>query len=240
MEEELKLARQIQQSLYPRSLPSEGWFQACGSSVSSLEVGGDYFDVLRVTDDCWAVAVADVSGKGVSSALVACYLQGALSAASYSANTIEQSMALINRFLGERAEAEKYATVFHSTLERDGRLRYVNAGHCAPLVVSLDGTTRALETTGMPVGLIPGATFPAVETTIAPGDKVVIYSDGVSEARGPGNKFYGVDRLLRVVKLNATATCEQMHDAILDDLRAFTQDTPQADDITLVVLEYRH
>jgi serine phosphatase RsbU (regulator of sigma subunit) len=240
MEEELKLARQIQQSLYPRSLPSEGWFQACGSSVSSLEVGGDYFDVLRVTDDCWAVAVADVSGKGVSSALVACYLQGALSAASYSANTIEQSMALINRFLGERAEAEKYATIFHSTLESNGRLRYVNAGHCAPLVVSLDGATRPLETTGTPVGLIPGATFPAVETTIAPGDKVVIYSDGVSEARGPGNKFYGVDRLLHVVKLTAKATCEYMHDAILDDLRAFTQDTPQADDITLVVLEYRH
>src|ERR1700730_8076864 len=179
MEEELKLARQIQQSLYPRSLPSEGWFQACGSSVSSLEVGGDYFDVLRVSDDCWAVAVADVSGKGVSSALVACYLQGALSAASHSANTIEQSMTLINRFLGERAEAEKYATVFHCTLERNGRLRYVNAGHCAPLVVSVDGRTRQLETTGMPVGLIPGATFPAVETTIAPGDKIIIYSDGV-------------------------------------------------------------
>ena len=99
------------------------------------------------------------------------------------ANTIEQSMGLINRFLGERAEAEKYATVFHCTLESDGRLRYVNAGHCAPLVVSLDGATRQLETTGMPVGLIPTATFPAAETTVVPGDKVVIYSDGVSEAR---------------------------------------------------------
>ena len=91
----------------------------------------------------------------------------------------------------------------------------------------------------MPVGLIPGASFPAAETTVAPGDKVVIYSDGVSEARGPANKFYGIDRLLHVVKWMAKAPCEQMHDAILDDLRAFTQDTPQADDITLVVLEYR-
>src|SRR6266478_1389374 len=75
IEEELKVARQIQQSLYPRRLPSEGWFMACGSSVASLQVGGDYFDVLQVRDDCWAVAVADVSGKGVSSALLACYLQ---------------------------------------------------------------------------------------------------------------------------------------------------------------------
>jgi len=105
IEEELKLARQIQQSLYPRSLPSQGWFVASGSSAPSLEVGGDYFDVLRVSEACWAAAVADVSGKGVSSALLACYLQGALSAASHNAQTIVRSMELINRFLGERAEA---------------------------------------------------------------------------------------------------------------------------------------
>src|SRR6185503_8988001 len=117
----------------------------------SLQVGGDYFDVLKVNDNCWAVAVADVSGKGVSSALLACYLQGALSAASQSANTISQTMELINRFLGERAEAGKYATVFHCTLEDDGRLRYVNAGHCAPLVLSRDGRVRELESTAVPL-----------------------------------------------------------------------------------------
>ena len=239
IEEELKVARQIQQSLYPRSLPSDGWFRACGSSVASLQVGGDYFDVLKVGEDCWAVAVADVSGKGVSSALLACYLQGALSAASYSAHTIQQTMELINRFLGERAEAEKYATVFHGTLQRDGRLRYVNAGHCAPLVVSPDGSIGTLETTGVPLGLIPGVSFPAEETLLVPGQKVVVYSDGVSEARGPANDFYGVERLWEVIGLNAAAPCEQLHDAILDDVRVFTQDTPQADDITLVVLEYR-
>ncbi len=159
IEEELKLARQIQQSLYPRSLPSSGWFVACGSSAASLEVGGDYFDVLKINDASWAVAVADVSGKGVSSALLACYLQGALSTASHNAATIETSMEQINRFLNDRAEAEKYATVFHCTLEDFGRLRYVNAGHCAPLVVSPDGTLRTLETTGVPLGLIPGTSL---------------------------------------------------------------------------------
>src|SRR5207237_10181918 len=108
-----KLARLVQQSPDTRGLPSSCCFMACDSSVASLQVGGDYFDVLNVNDDCWAVAVADVSGKGVSSALLACYLQGALSAASHSAHTIQQTMELINRFLVDRAEAEKYATVFH-------------------------------------------------------------------------------------------------------------------------------
>src|SRR5206468_10028919 len=145
----------------------------------------------------------------------------------------------INRFLGERAEAEKYATVFHSTVQRDGRIRYVNAGHCAPLVISTNGAMRCLETTGVPLGLLPDVTFPTSETELEPGDKVVIYSDGISEARGPASDFYGVERLRRVVKLNASCNWEQLHDAILDDVRAFTQDTPQADDITLVVMEWR-
>jgi sigma-B regulation protein RsbU (phosphoserine phosphatase) len=238
IEEELKVARQIQQSLYPLSFPSEGWFQACGSSAPSLQVGGDYFDVLNVNEGCWAVAVADVSGKGVSSALMACYLQGALSAASHSAHTIEQTMEVINRFMVERAEAEKYATVFHCTLQLDGRLRYVNAGHCAPLVISPDGSVRSLETTGTPLGLIPGASFPCAEAVLLPGEKVIIYSDGVSEARAPDGAFFGVERLLRIIGMLASASCEHTHNAILDDVRAFTQDAPQADDVTLVVLGY--
>jgi serine phosphatase RsbU (regulator of sigma subunit) len=238
IEEELNVARQIQQSLHPRSLPSEGWFLARGSSVASLQVGGDYFDVLNVNNDCWAVAVADVSGKGVSSALLACYLQGALSAASHSAHTIQQTMELINRFLVERAEAEKYATVFYCTLERNGRLRYVNAGHCAPLVISQDGKVWPLETTGVPLGLVPGAKFATAETVLTPGDRLVIYSDGVSEARGATGEFYGVERLRNVITLCASDNWNQIHDAILDDVRVFTQDTPQADDVTLVVLGY--
>jgi phosphoserine phosphatase RsbU/P len=195
--------------------------------------------VLRVNKDRWAAAVADVSGKGVSSALLACYLQGALSAASHSAHTIQQTMELINRFLVERAEGEKYATVFHCTLDRGGRLRYVNAGHCAPLVASSNGRLRSLETTGVPLGLIPDADFGVVETTLVAGDKVIIYSDGVSEARGEGSEFYGVDRLRSVIRINAARSSQHVHDAILDDVRTFTQDTPQSDDVTLVVLEYR-
>jgi serine phosphatase RsbU (regulator of sigma subunit) len=238
IEEELNVARQIQQSLYPRCLPAEGWFVARGSSVASLQVGGDYFDVLNVNEDCWAAAVADVSGKGVSSALLACYLQGALSAAGQNSQSPQHTMELINRFLLERAEAEKYATAFHCTLQRNGRLRYINAGHCAPLVIPRDGRIWQLETTGVPLGLVPGAKFTAVETVLLSGDRLVIYSDGVSEARGPNGDFYGLDRLREVIGRNVSAPGDKLHDAILEDVRAFTRSTPQADDITLVVLGY--
>ncbi|MGH9720749.1 MAG: SpoIIE family protein phosphatase [Bryobacteraceae bacterium] len=239
IEEELKVAREIQQSLFPRQLPSAGWFRVRGSSVASQQVGGDYFDVIKVSEDRWAAAVADVSGKGVSSALLACYLQGALSAATNNTSTMEQSMEFINRFLGERAEAGKYATIFYCTLDKDGALRYINAGHCAPFLVSEDGTMESLETTGVPVGLIPWATFPAETRRLAPGDKIVIYSDGVSEAHGQSREFYGLDRLRDAVLAKAAASAEAVHDAILEEVSCFTHGAPQADDITMLVLEYR-
>lgn len=238
IEEELSVARQIQQSLFPRLLPSTGWFRAQGSSQASAQVGGDYFDVIEVDGSHWASAVADVSGKGVSSALLACYLQGALSAATASLAGIEPAMDMINRFLGERAEAGKYATIFYCMMDSEGKLKYINAGHCAPIVVSSEGKLDSLDTTGVPVGLLPWATFPAAEWQLNAGDKIVIYSDGVSEAHGYSSEFFGTARLRAVIRKHVSASCEQLHEAILEEVRTFTQGAPQADDVTLVVLEY--
>jgi len=120
MEEELRLARTIQQSLLPGKLPSEGWLRASGSSVASHEVGGDYFDVTPVNPRCWCAVVADVSGKGVSSALLASLLQGALLAVSPDKNLLERRMGSINRYINERTQGEKYATIFYGLLAVDG------------------------------------------------------------------------------------------------------------------------
>ena len=135
MEEELRLARTIQQSLLPRSLPAAGWLRASGSSLASHEVGGDYYDVTRLSAHCWSAVVADVSGKGVSSALLASLLQGALITATEHPDAMGHRMERLNRFLLDRTGGEKYATVFYSLLHEDGRMYYVNAAHCPPLVV---------------------------------------------------------------------------------------------------------
>src|ERR1035438_5241241 len=130
MEEELRLARTIQQSLLPGKLPGEGWLRASGSSLASHEVGGDYYDVTRVSARCWSAVVADVSGKGVSSALLASLLQGALITATEHAEAMGQRMERLNRFLLDRTGGEKYATVFYCLLHDDGRMYYVNAAQC--------------------------------------------------------------------------------------------------------------
>ena len=233
------MARGIQQSLLPGVLPTEGWFRACGSSEPSHEVGGDYYDVMRLLDeDIWAAVVADVSGKGVSSALLASLLQGAFLATSHRWEDMPERMRRINHFLNDRTGGEKYVTMFYCMLERDGALHYVNAGHCAPLLVRASGALERLEPTGMPVGLMDPAEFTAARATLGPGDKLVIYTDGVTEAQNLAGEFFGRKRLREVVAANAGAPCSVLHQAIQSAVSGFTGGAPQSDDLTLVVLEY--
>jgi serine phosphatase RsbU (regulator of sigma subunit)/pSer/pThr/pTyr-binding forkhead associated (FHA) protein len=239
MEEELRLARTIQQSLLPGSLPSQGWLQAAGSSLASHEVGGDYYDVTRVTAHCWSAVVADVSGKGVSSALLASLLQGALITATEHPAAMGHRLERLNRFLLDRTGGEKYATAFYCLLHGDGRVYYVNAAHCPPIVLRARGERVELEANAMPVGLIETAEYAVLEQHLAPGDKIVIYSDGVTEAQNTAKGFFGKKRLLEAVEAHAATSCTAIHDAVQEAVAAFTEGAPQSDDITLVVLEFR-
>ena len=238
MESELKIARDIQQGLLPASLPAEGWFRAAGSSIPSTQVGGDYFDVRPLAHNAWAAVVADVSGKGVSSALLASLLQGAFLMAQGGAPNIEPMMLRVNDFLLERTRGEKYATVFYCELDSGGFLSYSNAGHCAPFLVSDDGRIRKLHTTGMPVGMIEGAPIGMVQTQLARGDKVVIYSDGLTEAEDANGQFFDTERLRLCLRDNAKLDAVGLHTALLDAVDRFTEGGVIRDDITALVLEY--
>jgi sigma-B regulation protein RsbU (phosphoserine phosphatase) len=239
MEEELRLARTIQQSLLPARLPREGWLRASGSSVASRLVGGDYFDVMRVNPHCWSVVVADVSGKGVGSALLASLLQGALIAATEHADALGHRIERLNQFLLDRTGGEKYATVFYALLDRAGRLSYVNAAHCPPLILRTGGGQIALDATGVPVGLLESAEFAVAEQFLSPGEKVVIYTDGVTEAQNAVGEFFGKKRLRDLCAAHAADDSAVIHDAIQEAVVAFTEGASQSDDITVVVLEFR-
>jgi phosphoserine phosphatase RsbU/P len=237
LEEELHIARGIQQGLLPRTLPQTGWLAVSGCSIPSYQVGGDYFDVTQTDDGRWAAMVVDVSGKGVSSALVASLLQGAF--LTFEEGPMDDNMRRINRLLTERTEDGKYATIFYAAIERSGIMRYINAGHCAPLLVSHGEKTQYLETTGMPAGLIDEATFEVSEVRLNPGDRVVIYSDGVTEANNPAGEFFGRRRLRQTVEAYPDAYASELHQVILKTLDKFTEGAPQSDDVTLLVLQYQ-
>lgn len=239
LERELNLAREIQESLFPRSLPETGWFRAAASSLASHSVAGDYYDVRQTGPDSWSAVVADVSGKGVSSALLAALLQGAFLLASEGGLGMDAVVARVNRFLNERTEGEKYATMFYCTLDAGGRFRYINAGHCPPSVVRPEGRSKSLPATGMPVGLLPEAEYTVGEAQLQPGDKVVIFSDGLPEAEDVAGQFFGMRRMRSLVLAHAAGGCREMHDALVRAVKNFTSGTVQKDDATLLVLEYQ-
>jgi serine phosphatase RsbU (regulator of sigma subunit) len=147
--------------------------------------------------------VANVSGKDVSSALLASLLQGALITVTDHPQAMTHRLERLSRFLLDRTGGEKYATVFYCLIHADGRLVYINAAHPPPLVLRADGDTVDLDASGMPVGMMEDAEFPAMEQRLAPGDNILIYSDGVSEAQDTEGRFFGKKRLLEVVARHA-------------------------------------
>jgi serine phosphatase RsbU (regulator of sigma subunit)/pSer/pThr/pTyr-binding forkhead associated (FHA) protein len=239
LEEELNLAREIQMSLLPRRLPSSGWFRAAGSSIASHQVGGDCFDVRQIAPDLWSAVVSDVSGKGVSSALLAALLQGSFLLSADGNLRIEDLMSRVNHFLNERTEGEKYATVFYCTVDASGLLRWANAGHCTPFLVRPDGRLQSLHTTGMPLGLLSPASYEVEELRLEPGDKIVAYSDGLSEAQNPEGRFFEAARMTEVIRAHANSACDDLHSALMREVEEYTSGALQHDDITALVLEYR-
>jgi serine phosphatase RsbU (regulator of sigma subunit) len=239
IEEELRVAREIQASLLPRELPSEGWFRAIGTSMPSHQVGGDFFDVRQIAPDAWSVIVADVSGKGVSSALLASLLEGAFLMAAAEQAPIPDTLQRVNRFLLERTAGEKYVTVFLCVIAEDGTLTWSNAGHCPPLHVRAHGFLDMLRANGLPVGMLEEAGYTVTQCQLAPGDKIVIYSDGISEAINENGTQFGSRRVRDVVVGRARSGCREIHDRLTSEIREFTQGCEQSDDMTVVVLEYR-
>jgi sigma-B regulation protein RsbU (phosphoserine phosphatase) len=238
MENELQVARGIQQGLLPASLPVDGWFRAAGSSQPSTQVGGDYFDLRQIRPDLWAAVVADVSGKGVSSALLAGLLQGVFLMASAKPDDLEGMLSSLNWFLLERTHGEKYATVFYCTMNASGLLRYANAGHCAPFLVGADGRLRKLHTSGMPVGMIEDVSVQAVEVQLSAGDKLVIYSDGLTETENAAGEFFGMEGLRACAREHFRDSAAELHTALLAAQERFSEGGAVADDITVLVLEY--
>jgi serine phosphatase RsbU (regulator of sigma subunit) len=238
MENELRIAREIQQGLLPRVMPSEGWFRSSGSSTPARQVGGDYYDVRRVSDDVWAAMVADVCGKGVSSALLAGFLQGAFQMTPGNPEALEPTVSHLNSFLLERTGGEKYATLFYLTIHSSGLMSYINAGHCEPFIVGVDGKLRRLATTGMPVGMLEATPFETAQETLQPGEKLVIFSDGLTEAANAQGQFYDTDRLRLCLLENASKDARGLHDVLVKSVEKFTGGTPSRDDITTLVIEY--
>lgn len=237
LEEELALARRIQVALLPAQLPRiEGW-ELHGGNVPSRGVSGDYYEVVERRDgrEC-VLMVADVSGKGMAASLLTVSLQALSTGPVEDGLPPDEICAQLSRRLFRRTPPEKYATAFLGVLEpAAGLLRYTNAGHNPPLVVRADGGVEELKPTGVPLGLLPAAPYRAGEVVLAPGDLLVLYTDGLVEASDRDGEEYGLERMKEVCRRHRDQRCAALAAALEQDLDAFTRGVPYADDRTIVL-----
>jgi hypothetical protein len=191
---ELEAAARIQRGLMGMDTLQFPFAQLQGMNHPCLEVGGDFFSVVPIEDGVAAV-VADVSGKGVSAAILASLLQGIIYEALLSRVPLAELAQSVNRFLCARDLGSKYATLVIARLQSDGVLEYLNCGHVHPLVVTSGGKVRRLRETNLPVGLLSEADYSSAQTLVQPGDHVIIVTDGVTEAANSAGEMFGDKRL---------------------------------------------
>jgi len=182
--------------------------------------------------------VADVSGKGVSAALLAALLQGAFLLGGEAALPMEHMMARVNHFLNARTMGEKYATAFYCTLHSDGKLRWVNAGHPRPYLIRRNGALARLASSGLPLGMLSDATYEVLEERLQPGDRVVLFSDGLSEAENAEGEFFDKAGLAQVIGEHLAPGCEELRAALEQAVMGFIASPLPDDDVTIVVVEY--
>jgi serine phosphatase RsbU (regulator of sigma subunit)/pSer/pThr/pTyr-binding forkhead associated (FHA) protein len=238
LEQELSIAREIQQALLPRGFRDFPHLAISAVNTPCHAVGGDYFDVFPMTDDRTAFVIADVAGKGIGAALLTTMLQGALTGMTLGTDPA-RVFRHINDFLCQHAEVGRYATMFFGTLDRQGNLDYLNAGHPSPILLRRGEVSEIFTEGSYPVGLIPDAQYSAVRVTLEPDDTLVLFSDGVTEAADPEDQLFGVPRLCEALVGQHDAPLDQLQKRVVESVDSFSRGASQADDITLLFIRYR-
>jgi serine phosphatase RsbU (regulator of sigma subunit) len=237
-EQELRVARGIQQALLPKDLPRLAGWEMAGYYQPAREVGGDFYDFLELEDGRLGLVVGDATGKGIPAALVMATTRSMLRAVSQASDSPGEVLRRANDPLVSDIPPNMFVTCLYAILEPEsGHLRYANAGHDLPYRWH-GGEAEELRARGMPLGLMPGMEYEEKEIVLSKGESVLFYSDGLVEAHDPGGEMFGFPRLRRLVAAHGAGSGDKLVDFLLAELARFTgEGWEQEDDITLVTLQ---
>jgi sigma-B regulation protein RsbU (phosphoserine phosphatase) len=230
-QQELSIAASIQQLLMAVSLPDVPFATIQANNIACKDVGGDFFDVV-MTEHGLAVLVTDVSGKGISAALLASILQGMIYSQLVANVPLHEIVSAANAFLCRKVAGQKYATLFLCRVDKDGEMEYLNCGHVPPVLVNRDGVVRPTNC-NLPVGLLADAQYASEKVRLAPSEKLIIVTDGVTEAENANGDFFGDEGLEKA------AHSETPFDSIFAAVKDFCGETPLNDDCTIVELTFK-
>lgn len=240
LEKELSLARAIQRGLLPEGPPRYEALEIAVRHETSLQVGGDYYDFIPLSDTVMLFVVADVEGKGAASAMVMSNVQATLHTLVRHVHSIEGVLYHLNERILEGTRGGKYLTLFLGLIDLPRRgLHYINAGHVAPVVVRGDGERLQLKDGGMVVGLLPGARYRRGHLALQPGDVILTCTDGITEADNRSEEQYGGERLARLAQAAREKSAREIVDAVFEDVRAFAAGGPHQDDKVLMAIKVR-
>ncbi len=235
-EHEIAEARAIQEGFLPKEIPQLAGYEIAAAWQSARVVGGDYFDVLPFDSEMCGLCIADVAGKGLPAALLMSNLQAAVRGLASASLAPEDLCSRLNALLCRNIASDRFVTLFYAQLDGPSRqLRYVSAGHNPPFVVHRDGSHERLRQGGLVLGVFANQTFKSDVTQLQSGDRLVLYTDGVTEACNSEDEEFGEDRLLQVLQENAAAPAVEIQEKILQSVAQFSHGTWQ-DDATLLVV----
>jgi phosphoserine phosphatase RsbU/P len=237
MEQELRIAAEIQQALLPPPTWASDYFEAIGRTVPCRAIGGDFFEYLTMADGSAGFVVADVSGKGAPAALLTAVTQGVLATQTSFGGGPADALARVNEVLIRRAIGSRFVTVFFAAIAKDGTMTCCNGGHNPPFLIS-NGSVRRLDTGGLICGLFETATYDEERVALQPGDLLVMFSDGISEALNAAGDEFGDDRILRCIEQTAGRSATETLEHLVHTVKAFAEGTMQSDDMTAVVVRF--
>jgi len=234
-EAEINFAREVQQELFPRQFPQNTGLEFAGICVPASGISGDYYDVLELSDGRVIFAIADISGKGISAAILMSNLHAVLRTLAAAGRSPGEICAQLNRHLRDVTGGTRFATIFCSEWNRASQtLSYVNAGHNAPMVLGTGGVRR-LAAVGTPLGLFAATEYPVQGVTLQPGDLVVLYSDGITEAGIDKGDEFGEERLLAIIEAHRDRALDEIQQHVLAAVRKWARNELE-DDATLLLV----
>jgi sigma-B regulation protein RsbU (phosphoserine phosphatase) len=237
MEKELEVASTIQRMILPKEIEQPEGYDIVGMNDPSRQVGGDYYDVIPLSDDNIALVIADVSGKSVPGALLVSSLQASMHAYLEASWKLPQLVAKLNKVILRNSTADKYITFFIAILNpKTGELTSVNAGHNPPLLMQ-NGKLRKLKTGGIPLGMVDFDAYEQEQVQLDPGDLLLCFTDGVTEATDASDELYDDDRLEAFTARHCALDAKSFMDKLYGEIKSFVGEAEQSDDITVLVIK---
>lgn len=236
LDSDLALARDVMEDLLPQATPALAGFDIAGAHESSLAVGGDYYEFIPLPEDRWGVVIADVVGKGIAAALLVAAIRASIASLVGHELAVRAIMRRANRFFHESVEEGRYVTLFYMVFDVPAKsLLYVNAGHVPPVLVRENGEVELLEEGGVPLGLFEAPRYFEGHATLAAGDVLGLYTDGIVEQTNPEGEEYGSSRLIRTLREAGQAGATELCSRVMQDVHRFGAGK-QVDDRTLLII----